>query len=76
MAKVVAPLMSFEASGSIAKAITFMGWRGQARVRQYFIPQNPSSAAQVTVRSQFSMSKVGNSGLPGRFRRRRENRVG
>ena len=43
MAKVKGPLMSMEASGSIAGAITFAKWKGQAYVRGLVIPKNNMS---------------------------------
>jgi len=50
MAKVKSPLMSFSASGQIAKSLVFASWKGIADVRQYVIPANPKSADQVTQR--------------------------
>jgi hypothetical protein len=46
MAKVTGPLMSMTASGKIADAIVFTGWKGIAVVRQFVIPANPQSAGQ------------------------------
>lgn len=48
MAKVTNPLMSVSASGQFAQSMTF-DKRGY--VRQYVIPANPQSAAQVAVRN-------------------------
>jgi len=50
MAKVKGPLMSLEASGSIANTITFSIWKGRPYVRQLVTPANPSSAGQIAVR--------------------------
>lgn len=50
MAKVKSPLMSFSASGQIAKSLVFATWKGIADVRQYVIPANPRSTDQVTQR--------------------------
>jgi len=54
MAKVKAPLMSFDARGQIAKSLVYLGWKGLKTVRQYVIPANPKSAGQQTQRGYFS----------------------
>ena len=46
MAKVTGPLMSFSASGKIADAIVFFGWKGTNVVRQWLKPSNPQSSDQ------------------------------
>lgn len=46
MALVQAPLMSLEASGSVAKSIVFSKWKGRPYVRQLVTPANPKSAGQ------------------------------
>jgi len=51
MARTTAPLFSLDASGTIAKAITFSKWRGRQYVRRHAIPKNPQSPAQVGIRS-------------------------
>lgn len=51
MAKVTSPLMSLDASGSIAGAITFSKWKGRNYVRQLVIPANPRSAGQQATRA-------------------------
>lgn len=38
--------MSMSASGTVAKAIVFSIWKGQAYVRQWLKPANPQEAAQ------------------------------
>ena len=53
MASVKGPLMSLDASGSIADTITFSKWKGRNYVRQLVIPANPKSGLQVGVRSAF-----------------------
>jgi hypothetical protein len=58
MAKIVAPLLSLGARGSIGKSMTFASWRGVSYVRQLVIPANPRSTAQVLTRDIF-----GNYGL-------------
>jgi len=46
MAKVTGPLMSMSASGKIADAIVFFGWKGTNVVRQWLKPSNPQSSTQ------------------------------
>lgn len=46
MAKVTGPLMSMSASGKIADAIVFFGWKGTNVVRQWLKPSNPQSTGQ------------------------------
>jgi hypothetical protein len=50
MAKVTSPLMSLDASGSIAGALTFSKWKGRNYVRQLVIPANPRTTGQQTSR--------------------------
>jgi len=50
MAKVTGPLLSMSASGKIADAMVFFGWKGRACVRSFVIPANPQSADQGDVR--------------------------
>ena len=54
MAKLDAPLLSFNARGQIAKSLVFMGWKGLKTVRQYVTPANPRAAGQVTQRNFFT----------------------
>ncbi len=51
MAKLSAPLLSFAASGKIANALVYFGWKGLNVVRQYVVPANPRTTGQVTQRS-------------------------
>jgi hypothetical protein len=51
MAKVGGPLMSLEASGCVAGALTFAKWKGRQYVRQLVQPSNPQSAGQETARN-------------------------
>jgi len=55
MAKPTAPLLSFDASGTLAKTMVFSRWRGIPYVRRYVIPANPQTAAQQTTRNTFTM---------------------
>lgn len=54
MAKVNAPLFSFNASGKIAKALVYFCWKGLDVVRSYVVPSNPKTAAQTTHRGYLS----------------------
>ncbi len=51
MAKVTSPLFSFQARGALAKSIVFFPWKGINVVRQWVIPANPRSDAQMAVRN-------------------------
>ena len=51
MARVTGPLMSFDASGSIAGAVVFSKWRGRNYVRRHAVPSNPRTTAQLAARS-------------------------
>lgn len=48
--KLVAPNLSFEASGTIGKIITFAKVRGVKYARSWFKPANPQTAKQVNER--------------------------
>jgi hypothetical protein len=50
MAKLNAPLFSFNASGKLADSLVYFGWKGLDCVRSYVIPANPKSAGQTTQR--------------------------
>jgi len=53
MVKVVGPLMSMDASGSLAKSMVFSKWKGRNYVRQLVTPSNPKTGGQVGVRAMF-----------------------
>jgi len=53
MVKVNGPLMSMDASGTLADAVTFSKWRGRNYVRERVIPSNPETGAQVGRRAMF-----------------------
>lgn len=53
MAKVTGPLLSFTASGSIAKSQVYARWRGVQYARQRVIPSNPNSSEQQLTRNAF-----------------------
>jgi len=50
MVRVTGPALSIDASGSVAKTLTFAKWKGRNYARQRVIPDNPKSASQVGVR--------------------------
>lgn len=54
MAKPVAPLLSFSASGTIAKTQVYSSWRGRQYVRRYAIPSNPNTMGQQQTREVFA----------------------
>ncbi|KKL89444.1 hypothetical protein LCGC14_1914640 [marine sediment metagenome] len=51
MVKVYGPLFSLDASGTLAKAVTFSKWKGRPYVRQRVIPSNPKSGPQTGMRA-------------------------
>jgi hypothetical protein len=50
MAKVTAPFMSLDASGTIASTLTASKWKGRNYMRLRIIPSNPSTSFQIAVR--------------------------
>jgi hypothetical protein len=54
MARLTAPLLSFEGSGQIARTQVYSSWKGIPYARRYTIPANPRSSGQVQTRSVFS----------------------
>lgn len=54
MAKTVAPLLSFGASGKLADTLVYANWRGRDYVRRYVKPANPKSTEQMKTRNTFS----------------------
>ncbi len=54
MPDLTAPLLSLDASGTIAKTLTYSHWRGIKYARQRVIPNNPNTAAQQAVRKVFA----------------------
>lgn len=51
MASVTGPLMSFDASGTVAGSVVFSRWKGRNYVRRHAIPSNPQSGKQRSVRA-------------------------
>ncbi len=54
MSRVTAPLLSFGASGAIAKTQVYSKWKGRPYVRRYVIPANPNTTDQQLTRSVFA----------------------
>ena len=54
MAKPTAPLLSFGASGTLAKTMVYSRWKGRAYVRRHVIPANPQTVEQMKTRNAFS----------------------
>lgn len=53
MARTIAPLLSFDASGQIANTQVYSKWKGRPYVRRYTIPSNPDTAEQQLTRNTF-----------------------
>jgi hypothetical protein len=51
MVRLYGPLMSLDASGTVADAVTFAKWKGRNYARQRVIPANPQSPGQTSVRA-------------------------
>jgi hypothetical protein len=54
MARVTGPLFSFDAGGTLGKAVVFSRWRGRNYVRRHAIPSNPRTALQMGYRALFA----------------------
>lgn len=50
MAKVSAPFLSLDASGTVASTLTASKWKGRNYMRLRIIPANPSTSFQIAVR--------------------------
>lgn len=50
MAKVTMPLLSGDASGTVAKAMVFSKWKGRNYVRKYVIPSYSNTPGQANIR--------------------------
>lgn len=53
MSRTTAPLLSFDASGQIAKTQVYASWKGRAYARRYVVPSNPRSSEQTLTRNVF-----------------------
>jgi hypothetical protein len=51
MAKLKAPLLSFDARGKLADTLVFSSWKGIATARQYVVPANPNTTLQAAQRA-------------------------
>lgn len=54
MATVTAPLLSFGASGQVAKSQVYSTWKGRPYVRRHVVPSNPQTAEQTLTRNAFT----------------------
>jgi len=54
MAKVTAPILSFGASGQIAKTQVYASWKGRPYARRFVTPANPNTADQQLTRNAFT----------------------
>jgi hypothetical protein len=54
MPKTTAPLLSFGASGQIAKTVVYASWKGRAYARRHVVPSNPNTVDQQSTRTAFS----------------------
>jgi len=55
MARVVGPLFSMSASGTIGDAVTYGNWKGIPWARVWFVPFNPQSVKQTNVRGALTL---------------------
>lgn len=51
MSRLTAPLLSFSASGQIAKTMVASTWKGIPYMRKYVVPANPKTVAQLAQRA-------------------------
>lgn len=54
MAILRTPLLSFGASGKLARTLVYFSWKGLDVVREYVVPTNPNTASQQTQRTLFT----------------------
>lgn len=54
MPKTTAPLLSFGASGQIAKTVVYSSWKGRQYARRHVVPSNPNTAEQQSTRGIFT----------------------
>jgi len=59
MARVVAPFLSVDASGTMDKSMTASIWKGQQYMRRWFRPTNPKTTAQQAQRTKMSDAVAG-----------------
>ena len=58
MAKVTAPFLSLDASGTVASTLTASKWKGINYMLQRVIPKNPKSLKQMAVRGVIADASV------------------
>jgi len=63
MARVVAPFLSVDASGTMDGSITASIWKGQQYMRRWFRPTNPKTTSQQTQRQQVANAVAAWQGL-------------
>lgn len=63
MVRLYGPLMSMDASGTVANAVTFSKWKGRNYARQRVVPANPNSAPQQSVRAMMKALSQAWTGL-------------
>lgn len=68
MAKVVAPLLAFSASGTVAKTQVYASWRGIQYARRWLTPANPQSTEQTVTRNAFTWLNATWKVSPANFR--------
>lgn len=56
MGKTTAPLLSFGASGTLAKTVVYANWKGRPYARRHVVPANPQSSGQTSTREAFSFA--------------------
>jgi len=54
MGKTTAPLLSFGASGQVAKTVVYSKWKGRAYARRHVVPANPQTSEQSLTRDAFT----------------------
>lgn len=58
MARTTGPLLSFGASGAIAKTQVYSTWRGIQYARRYAVPANPQTVDQMSTRNVFKWANA------------------
>lgn len=65
MTKTTAPLLSFGASGAIAKTQVYSTWKGIQYARRYVVPANPNTTEQQLTRNTFRWLQNAWKYMPG-----------
>lgn len=58
MAKVTAPFLSLDASGTVGQTLTASKWKGINYMRQRVIPKNPNSFKQLAIRAVITDASI------------------